>query len=221
MSNRSIGLDARLHAWLLDQLPPEHPELSRLREATARLPEAVMQIAPEQGRFMQWLVRLVAARRILEIGTFTGYSALAMALALPEDGRLVTCDIDADWPAMAREYWQAAGVAERIELRLGPAIETLRQLESEGAEPFDLAFIDADKTGYIDYYEACLRLVRPGGLILVDNVFWGGAVADPDDHEPDTEAIRAFCAHVRGDPRMDLSIVPIADGLMLARKRPE
>ena len=218
MSNRSIGLDARLHAWLLDQLPPEHPELLRLREATARLPEAVMQIAPEQGRFMQWLVRLVAAWRILEIGTFTGYSALAMALAMPEDGRLLTCDIDADWTAMAREYWQAAGVAERIELRLGPAIETLRRLEVEGAEPFDLAFIDADKTGYIDYYESCLRLVRPGGLILVDNVFWGGAVADPEDDDPETEAIRAFCAHVGSDPRVDLSIVPIADGLMLVRK---
>ena len=218
MSNRSIGLDARLHAWLLDQLPPEHPELLRLREATARLPEAVMQIAPEQGRFMQWLVKLVAARRILEIGTFTGYSALAMALALPEDGRLVTCDIDADWTAIAKAHWEAAGMADRIELRLGPAIETLRVLEAEVSEPFDLAFIDADKTGYIDYYESCLGLVRPDGLILVDNIFWGGAVADPDDRDSDTEAIRAFCAHVGSDPRVDLSIVPIADGLMLVRK---
>ncbi len=218
MSNRSIGLDARLHAWLLDQLPPEHPELLRLREATARLPEAVMQIAPEQGRFMQWLVKLVAARRILEIGTFTGYSALAMALALPEDGRLLTCDIDADWTAIAKAHWEAAGMADRIELRLGPAIETLRVLEAEVSEPFDLAFIDADKTGYIDYYESCLGLVRPDGLILVDNIFWGGAVADPDDRDSDTEAIRAFCAHVGSDPRVDLSIVPIADGLMLVRK---
>ncbi|RMG30345.1 MAG: O-methyltransferase [Gammaproteobacteria bacterium] len=219
MSNRSIGLDERLHAWLLDHLPEEPPVLRRLREETARLPEAVMQIAPEQGRFMQWLIALMGARRILEIGTFTGYSALAMALALPREGRVVTCDLSEEWTRIARRFWREAGVEDRIELRLGLAIDTLRRIEADGTASFDLAFIDADKIGYVDYYEACLRLLRPGGVLLVDNVFWDGAVADPGNRDPDTLAIRAFCEHVQHDPRIDLSILPIADGLALIRKR--
>ncbi len=219
MSNRSLGLDGRLHRYLLEHGVREHPALARLRAETARLPEAHMQIAPEQGAFMQWLVRLMGARQVLEIGTFTGYSALAMALALPPDGRLITCDRSRDWTAIARRHWEAAGVADRIELRLGPAAASLAALEREGAGPFDLAFIDADKTAYHSYYETCLRLVRPGGVILVDNVLWGGRVAEPGGDDPDTEAIRAFNARLAVDERVDLSVIPLADGLALARKR--
>lgn len=219
MSPRSIGLDERLHRYLLAHGVREHPALARLRAETAALPEARMQIAPEQGAFMGWLVRLLDARKILEIGTFTGYSALAMALALPPGGRLVTCDVSEPWTAIARRHWAEAGVADRIELRLGPAAETLAALERDGAGPFDLAFIDADKPSYPDYYEVCLRLLRPGGVILVDNVLWGGAVADPDACDPDTEAIRAFNRRLADDARVDLAVIPLADGLALARKR--
>jgi predicted O-methyltransferase YrrM len=182
-----------------------------------------MQIAPEQGQFMALLVRLIGARRILEIGTFTGYSALAMALALPADSRLVACDVSETWTDVARRFWAEAGVAERIDLRLRPALETLETLETLSAEGgrdgFDLAFIDADKERYRDYFEACLRLVRPGGLICVDNTLWGGSVADPQRTDADTEAIRAFNAALHADPRIDLSLVPIGDGLTLARRR--
>lgn len=220
MSNRSIGLDDALYGYLLDASLREPPVLAELREETAALPEANMQIAPEQGQFMALLARLIGARQVLEIGTFTGYSALALALSLPEDGRLVACDRSREWTDIARRYWQRAGVADRIDLRLGPAAETLTGLIEQGdAGRFDLAFIDADKGGYSSYFESCLTLLRPGGLILVDNTLWDGKVVDPDDPDPDTAAIRRFNRQLHEDERIDLSLVPIADGVTLARKR--
>lgn len=220
MSNRTIALDDRLYDYLCAVSLREPALLVELRAETAALQEARMQIAPEQGQFMAMLVRLLNAREILEIGTFTGYSALAMALALPPDGRIVACDVSAEWTAIASRYWREAGVAERIELRLAPATETLEALLADGHEDrFDFAFIDADKTGYRAYYEACLRLVRPGGLIAVDNTLWNGRVADDSVQDADTCAIRAFNAALHDDVRVDVSLVPIGDGLTLARRR--
>jgi|SRR5579885_475642 len=194
--------------------------LRELRAETARLPNAQMQIAPEEGMLLALLVKVVGARRCLEIGVFTGYSSLVTARALPADGRLLACDVSAEWTAVARRYWHRAGVAERIELRLAPALQTLEaELAAGHAGTYDFAFIDADKTGYLDYYERCLRLLRPGGLMAVDNTLWSGAVADPHDHSADTEALRAFNAHVADDARVDFCLVPIADGVTLARKR--
>ena len=179
-----------------------------------------MQIAPEQGQFMALLARLMGARRALEVGVFTGYSALAVALALPQDGRLVACDVSAEWTAVARRYWAEAGGAHKIALHLAPALETLAALRAGGEEgTYDLAFIDADKVNYGAYYEACLALLRPGGLVLVDNVLWGGAVADPAVQDAETRAIRAFNERLHGDPRVDLAVLPVGDGLTLARKR--
>jgi predicted O-methyltransferase YrrM len=179
-----------------------------------------MQIAPEQGQFMQLLIRLLGARRCIEIGVYTGYSSLCTALALPEDGYLLACDVDENWTAVARRYWAQAGVAHRIELKLAPALDTLdAELTAGRAGSYDFAFIDADKSNYRHYYERCLQLLRAGGLIAVDNVLWGGRVADPANTERDTEAIRAFNAFVHADARVDLSLVPIADGLTLCRKR--
>jgi caffeoyl-CoA O-methyltransferase len=192
----------------------------RLRAETAQLPAAGMQIAADQGAFLAFLVRLIGARRALEVGTFTGYSALAMALALPEDGRLIACDISEEWTSIGRRYWEEAGVSHKIDLRLGPAGGTLEALLEEGrGGTFDFAFIDADKTGYDVYYERVLELLRPGGLVAVDNTLWEGKVADPTETDPDTEAIRAFNLKVRSDERVTLSLVPIGDGLTLARKR--
>ncbi|WP_018879806.1 class I SAM-dependent methyltransferase [Thioalkalivibrio sp. ALE9] len=220
MSNRSIGLDGPLYDYLLEHSLREPEILAELRAETANLPEANMQIAPEQGQFMALLARLMGARRYLEIGTFTGYSALAIALALPEDGTVVTLDKSAQWTTTARRYWERAGVSGRIRLELGEAGNTLQALEAEGeTSRFDLAFIDADKTGYPDYFEHCLRLVRAGGLILVDNTLWHGSVADPDDTREDTRAIRAFNDALHHDERIDLSLAPIGDGLTLARRR--
>ena len=220
MSKRTITLDDHLYDYLSAVSLREPELLARLREETAALPEARMQIAPEQGQFMAMLVRLMSAREILEVGTFTGYSALAMALALPPDGHIVACDVSAEWTAIGRRYWREAGVAERIELRLAPAIETLEALLADGGEDrFDFAFIDADKSGYHAYYEACLKLVRPGGLIVVDNTLWDGRVADDSVQDANTCAIRAFNAAVHEDVRVDLSLVPIGDGLTLARRR--
>ena len=220
MSKRTITLDDRLYDYLHAVSLREPALLARLREETAALPEARMQIAPEQGQFMAMLVRVMNAREILEIGTFTGYSALAMALALPPDGHIVACDVSAEWTAIGRRYWREAGVAERIELRLAPAIETLEALLADGGEDrFDFAFIDADKSGYHAYYEACLMLVRPGGLIVVDNTLWDGRVADDSVQDANTCAIRAFNAALHDDVRVDLSLVPIGDGLTLARRR--
>lgn len=219
MSNRSIGIDDKLYRYLLDVSLREAPLLKKLREETARDPMAMMQIAPEQGQFMSLLVRMLAATRILEIGVFTGYSSLAMALAMPSDGYLLACDVSEDWTRVARRYWREAGVEQNIELRVAPAIETLDGLlADEHTAPFDFAFIDADKENYAGYYDRVLRLTRPGGVIAIDNVLWSGSVIDERDHDPDTVAIRAFNAQLRDDPRVDISLVPIADGLTLARK---
>ena len=220
MSNRTISLDDRLYEYLLGVSLREHPALARLRAETARHPRVNMQIAPEQGQFMALLARLAGARRCIEVGVFTGYSSLAVALALPPDGRIVACDVSEEYTAVARRHWKEAGVADKISLRLAPALETLDALLAEGeAGRFDFAFIDADKEGYPGYYERLLELLRPGGLIAVDNTLWDGAVADPADEEPDTVAIRAFNARLHADQRVDLSLVPIGDGLTLARKR--
>jgi predicted O-methyltransferase YrrM len=221
MSRQSIGLDDRLYGYLLGASLREPPALARLREETAAHPRAGMQIAPEQGQFMQLLLKLVDARRVIEAGVFTGYSSLAMALALPDDGRILACDISEEYTAIARRHWAAAGVAAKIELVLGPARDTLdARLAAGEAGSYDFAFIDADKGGYLDYYERLLALLRPGGLIAVDNTLWDGAVADPADRSPDTVALREFNARLRVDERVDLSLVPIGDGLTLARKRP-
>jgi O-methyltransferase len=220
MSNRSIGLSEELHAYLLGALPPEPDVLRRLRERTAEMPQHSMQIAPEQGAFMAWLVRLIGARRYLEIGTFTGYSSTAVALALPPDGTAVCCDVSREWTDIARETWAEAGVADRVELRIGPAVESLDALLAEGLEgSFDLAFIDADKANYGNYYDRCLRLVRRGGVIGIDNVLWSGRVADPSQEDDDTGAIRALNARVAADDRVDAVMLPVADGLTLARVR--
>jgi len=220
MSNRSIQLNDAVYDYLLQVSLRETDQLRQLRQETAGIPLANMQIAPEQGQFMALLVQLLGVRRAIEIGVFTGYSALAVALALPADGRLIACDINETWTAMAREHWQKAGVADKIDLRLAPALETLDALLQENqAGTFDFAFIDADKGGYIEYYERLLQLLRPGGLIAVDNVLWDGTVADPNNTDADTVALRAFNEHLRVDERIALSLVPIGDGVTLAMKR--
>jgi caffeoyl-CoA O-methyltransferase len=220
MSNRTISLDDPLYEYLLEASLREHPALARLRAETATHPEVNMQIAPEQGQFMALLARLTGARRCIEVGVFTGYSSLAVALALPPVGRIVACDVSDEYTAVARRHWAEAGVADKIDLRLAPALDTLDALLAEGeAGHYDFAFIDADKQAYPDYYERLLELLRPGGLIVVDNTLWDGAVADPANQEPDTVAIRAFNERLHGDERIDLSLVPIGDGLTLARKR--
>jgi caffeoyl-CoA O-methyltransferase len=220
MSKRSIGLSAKLNDYILAVSLREPEVLRRLREETAALPMAGMQVSPEQGQFMALIARLINARQYLEIGTFTGYSALAVALALPVEGRVVACDVNPETTAVAQRYWQAGGVAAKIELRLAPALETLDALIGQGqAGRFDLAFIDADKENYEAYYERVLRLVRPGGLVMLDNVLWGGDVADARKHDADTAALRALNAKLLEDERVDLSMLPLADGLTLARKR--
>ncbi|HET7692511.1 MAG TPA: class I SAM-dependent methyltransferase [Gemmatimonadota bacterium] len=220
MSRRSIGLDDAVHHYLLDVSPREPDVLRRLREETAARENADMQIAPEQGQFMALLVRLIGAERTLEVGTFTGYSALVVALALPPHGRVTACEISEEYAAVARRWWAEGGAQEKIEIRVAPAAETLDRMLEEGlAGRFDFAFIDADKAGYVEYWERCLRLVRKGGLIAVDNVLWDGRVADPTNDEESTNAIRAFNAHARDDDRVDLALVPIGDGLTLARVR--
>ena len=219
MSNRSISLNDELYQYLLAISLREPTLLAELRERTRQLPDANMQIAPEQGQFMQWLVGLLGARRTLEIGVYTGYSALATALALPSDGRVIACDIDPESTAIAQHFWERAGVAQRIELRLRPALETLAALLAEDrAGEFDFAFIDADKQNYGAYFDACLQLLRPGGVIAVDNVLWGGRVIDPSVDDSATVAIRQFNEKIRSDDRVAISLVPIGDGLTLARK---
>lgn len=220
MSGRSLGLDDELHRYLLEVSLREPEALARLRAETAGLAEASMQIAPEQGAFMRILVELLDVRRYLEIGVFTGYSALCVALAMAESGRITACDVSAEWTAVARRYWREAGVADKIDLRLGPALETLDALIAEGrSDSYDMVFIDADKLSYDDYYERALRLVRPGGLVLVDNVLWQGRVADAASTDAETATIRAFNAKLRDDERVTLSLLPLADGLTLARRR--
>jgi O-methyltransferase len=220
MSNRSIALSPELYEYLLAHSLRETEVQRQLRERTAQLPDHNMQIAPEQGQFMALLARLLGARRVIEVGVYTGYSALCVAATLPADGVLVACDLSAEYTAIAGDYWQRAGVADRIDLRLGPAADTLTALLDGGAaDSFDLAFIDADKTGYAGYYEQCLRLLRPGGLILVDNVLWNGRVLNEADADADTRAIQDFNRALHRDDRVDLSLAPIGDGLTLARKR--
>ena len=198
----------------------ETPPRRRLRAETAKLPQAGMQIGADQGALMALLIRLTGARRALEVGTFTGYSAMAVAEALPPDGRLVTCDISEEWTAIARRYWREAELDGTIELRLGDARATLAALRREAGEgSFDFAFIDADKSGYDQYYEACLQLVRPGGLILIDNVLWSGKVADPEVRDQDTVAIRELNAKIATDPRVEACLLTVGDGVMMARKK--
>lgn len=220
MSNKTLPLTDDLYKYLLAVSLREPEVLRRLREETASHPQSNMQIAPEQGQFMALLVRLIGARTTLEVGVFTGYSSLAVALALPPDGSIVACDVSEEYTAIARRYWQEAGVSEKIDLRIAPAVETLDALLDAGrADAFDFAFIDADKESYDAYYERTLRLLRPGGLMVIDNVLKGGTVVDPSNTTPPVEAIRALNEKLHHDERIDLSLIPVADGLTLARKR--
>jgi predicted O-methyltransferase YrrM len=216
MANRTLNLTDDVVAYVHRYGVREHPVLAGLRERTASLPQHDMQIGPDQGAFMALLVRLTGANQILEIGTFTGYSSTAMALALPPDGRIVCCDVSREWTDIARQAWTDAGVAEKVELRLGPATETLASLEDD---TFDMAFIDADKPSYDAYYEGCLRVVRPGGLILIDNVLWSGDVADPSVETDTARIMRTLNEKVAADERVDHVLLPLADGLTLARVR--
>ncbi len=220
MSNASIGLPPDLHDYLVSHGVREPEILRRLREETALLPQHDMQIAPEQGAFMSMLVGLTDARRCIELGTFTGYSSLVVALALPPDGQIVCCDLSEEWTSVARRYWAEAGVADRVDLRLGPALETLDDLIAGGASgTFDFAFIDASKREYPDYHERILRLLRQGGLAVYDNVLWGGGVIDESMTDEDTLGVRRFNDRLLLDERVSVSMIPMADGLTLARKR--
>ncbi len=217
MPKRTLLPDA-VEAYLLETLIHEDPVAADLRTETAALPEAGMQIGPDQAALMALLVRLINARNVIEIGTFTGYSALAMARALPADGRIVCCDLSDTWTGLARRYWERAGIAERIDLRLGPAQQTLDSLREAGEDGrFDLAFIDADKTGYDAYYERCLHLIRPGGLILIDNTLWSGNVADGNVNDDTTRTLRALNLKIRDDPRVESVLLSIGDGVTLVR----
>jgi predicted O-methyltransferase YrrM len=220
MSAKTIQMNDQLLEYLRQNAVREPKVLQELREETQRLPNAGMQISSEQGQLMAMLVKLVNARKIIEVGTFTGYSSTVMALAMHPEGRLIACDVSEEYTQIARKFWQKAGVEQKVQLILGNAKESLKQLLEAGEqEAFDLAFIDADKTAYADYYECCLQLLRPGGLVLVDNVLWGGQVADSSNHDVDTEALRTFNAALSSDQRIDLCMVPIGDGLTVARKR--
>ena len=220
MSDRRLQITDEIHRYLLDHSVREPDVLARLRAATASLPLAQMQIGPEQGQLMALLARLVGAKRCIEIGVFTGYSSLVVALALPQDGRILACDVSEEWTAIARRFWREAGVDHKIELKLQPATRTLEQLLAAGeAGHYDFAFIDADKPAYDTYYELLLKLLRPGGLIAIDNTLWSGQVANPDDRDPNTVALRALNDKLHRDERIDLSLLPVGDGLTLARKR--
>lgn len=215
MSRESLGLSPVLQDYLLAVSLRESETARELRRLTGERDDSSMQIAPEQGQFMAFLLKLMGARRVLEIGTYTGYSALVMAESLPEDGRVVTLDRNEKTTGVAREFWEKAGVSHKIELRLGPARETLKELTGT----FDFVFIDADKTNYGFYYEHALKLMEPGGLIVLDNMLWGGQVANPHADDPDTLALKALNRKIRDDDRVDLSLLPVADGITLARKR--
>ncbi len=220
MGKSTTGLEEAIYQYILDTTSREPEILARLRKETASHPRAGMQISPDQGQFLSLLVELLGAKRIVEVGTFTGYSSLSMALAQPDDGALVACDVSEEYTAVARRYWAEAGVDGRIDLRLAPAVETLDALIAGGqGGTFDLAFIDADKENYQNYFDRCLALVRPGGLVAIDNVLWHGRVVDATDETVDTLAIRAFNAGLKDDPRVSIAMLSIADGLTLARKR--
>lgn len=222
MSNQTLGLAPHLYAYFQSVCLREAESLRQLRQETARHPMARMQIAPEQGQFMALLVQLMGAEKTLEIGVFTGYSALAIALALPPQGKVVACEVNREYGDIARRHWQKAGIAHKIDLKIAPALGTLEALLAAGeANTFDFAFIDADKANYDGYYEGSLKLVRPGGLIVIDNILWGGKVADPIVEDSQTRAIRALNEKLHRDSRVNLSLVPIADGLALALKHPQ
>ena len=220
MSKKYLTLTDSIYGYLQAVSVREPEVLKRLREETASMPNSTMQISPDQGQFMALLVQLINASKTLEVGVFTGYSSLSVALALPPDGKVIACDVSDEYTQVARRYWAEAGVAEKVSLRLAPALETLDSLINEGqAGTFDFAFIDADKGNYDGYYERALKLVRKGGLISIDNVLWGGKVADDNAQDADTVAIRALNEKLLDDQRVSLSLVPIADGLTLALKR--
>jgi predicted O-methyltransferase YrrM len=220
MANKTLNLDEGLYAYLHRVSLREPPVLRQLREVSEQEEQSSMRSAPEQGQFMAMLLRLIGARRVIEVGTFTGYATLWMALALPDDGEIVTCDVSERWTFVARRFWEQAGVLPKVRLELRPALETLDALLAGGeAGSFDFAFIDADKANYDGYFERCLQLIRPGGLIAVDNVLWGGSVVDEAKQDESTQAIRAFNRKRADDARIELSMLPIADGLTLAVKR--
>ncbi|HKS58478.1 MAG TPA: class I SAM-dependent methyltransferase [Steroidobacteraceae bacterium] len=220
MANRSLQMTDELYRYLVEHSVREPEVLARLRAATASLPQAQMQIGPDQGQLMALLARLIGAKRCIEVGVFTGYSSLAVALALPPDGRILACDVSEEWTAIARRFWREAGVDHKIELKLQPATRTLEQLLAAGeAGRYDFAFIDADKPAYDTYYELLLQLLRPGGLIALDNTLWSGHVANPDNRDPNTLALRALNDKLHRDERIDVSLLPVGDGLTLARKR--
>jgi caffeoyl-CoA O-methyltransferase len=220
MTRKTLNLSDSLYEYLLETSLREPLILQQLRQETAGMSNARMQISPDQGQFMGLLIQLMGAHRALELGVFTGYSALCVALALPPQGQLIACDVSKEYTSIAQRYWQKAGVDHKIQLQLGPALRTLDQLLQEGQTgTFDFAFIDADKQNYDLYYERCLQLLRPGGLICIDNVLWSGRVADPEAQDASTEAIRALNHKIHQDGRVILSLVPIGDGLLLARKQ--
>ncbi|ESA34394.1 o-methyltransferase [Leptolyngbya sp. Heron Island J] len=221
MSTQILSLTESLYSYLLSVGVRDSEILQQLREENAQHPRSVMQIAPEQGQFMGLLVQLLGVKKALEVGVFTGYSSLIVAMALPDDGQLIACDISDEYTTMARKYWEKAGVAHKIDLRIAPALDTLDQLIAEGhGNSFDFAFIDADKSNYDNYYERALQLVKPGGLIAVDNVLWSGRVAAPTEKQDNrTKRIHALNQKIHSDERVSMSLVPIADGLMLAMKR--
>ncbi|MBA2651295.1 MAG: class I SAM-dependent methyltransferase [Tatlockia sp.] len=217
---KQLNLTPALYDYMLDVSLREHPVLNALRQETAKLPLAAMQVAPDQAQFMQFLIQLISARKVLEIGTFTGYSALAMSLALPEDGELITCDLNAQWTAIATRFWHEAKQEKKIQLRLAPALDTLNNLLEEGyRHQFDFIFIDADKTNYMNYYELSLELVSPKGLIAIDNIFWGGKVIDSQESAGQVREIRRLNQFIKQDERVDISLLAIADGLFLVRPK--
>ena len=220
MSSSTLQLNEKVYDYLLGHSLRESAACQQLREETKSMKMGMMQVSPEQGQFMSLLVELIGARKAVEVGTFTGYSALCVAQALPADGTLVCCDVSEEWTAVGKKYWEQAGVSDRISLRIGPAVDTLKAMCDAGEEnTFDFGFIDADKTNYQSYYEHVLALLRTGGLLLIDNVLWGGSVANPDKTDEDTEAIRALNTFVHHDDRVSLSMLPVGDGLTLALKR--
>jgi predicted O-methyltransferase YrrM len=220
MSKHTLGLENYIYQYLLSVSIREPEVLIKLRQETANHPRNIMQISPEQGQFMALLVQLMGAKKALEIGVFTGYSSLVVALALPPEGKMVACDVSEEYTSIARRYWEQAKVADKIDLHIAPAIATLDKLIAEGeADTFDFAFIDADKSSYDDYYEGALKLIRPGGLIAIDNVLWSGQVADSQIQDNRTKKIRALNEKIHQDERVTISMIPIGDGLTLARKR--
>lgn len=220
MAGRMLSITEDIHRYLIAHSVREPEVLARLREVTVTMPHSQMQIGPEQGQFMALLAKLVGARRCIEVGVYTGYSSLAVALALPDDGRILACDVNEEWTSVARRFWREAGVDHKIELKLQPAADTLDALIAAGESGrYDFAFIDADKPSYALYYERLLELLRPGGLIAADNTLWSGRVADAGVLDSDTVALRAFNDKLHGDERVDLSLLPVGDGLTLARKR--